>query len=690
MILETLRGIRSKSAGITQKSQESIKEGDDPPFRQSTSTVGSSVPPSSLSSSPSSRSAKRYSNNLFGSGRFRDYTYLRNATRSSSLRTQSLTPTESSQGYPENTPSITDSLRPTTPENNGLMSPVQSTPDEKAFEQSASVVLSGPYGEQPLSVAEYRITKTLGPSVLKRASLALEEAIKELEEEVEDEIVMPRRSTPIPRMSVEQPPHTPESVVSIAFIYCPLVLIFVSQRNSNISQSSVLGAVAISSDKQVHNDPEERRASPVPSRILPGYIPGMPRPMTPRDFDPEEQRSHSTTPRATSPMTSSFADATATSIPSSINSSPLRRDSVSSQTRPSPLPLSSPTSPLFIQRSTNGRHTPDAGNRDNQITEFESPLNSSLLTRRRPASPLSGPPFQSLAVSSRPGTPSNVIWTSSPSANQKSSGHSRNDSWMSDGAASSSDIHGALDRSIVGVRPLRALALPDSPITGNAQSSSGSSSSTSHNPSFLPENRPSSSVSTDFHSPIRPTRSATPTQNTSRRSPVSPTFSDYGTPSKNGVKRSSRQNTLLSSFNLGMIPPLVFSSLANSSRSSLASDGSSFHSWDGEKDYLLTLFSETDAPQPTWHDLTPSDKSNSATPGGSADEDWDAEEIVRRQAGLRKSDFMAIQDKLVSAAIAKDTGQEGRDRAPSSLRRRRPSTSQSNYSTNGRDHRVRF
>jgi len=84
------------------------------------------------------------------------------------------------------------------------------------------------------------------------------------------------------------------------------------------------------------------------------------------------------------------------------------------------------------------------------------------------------------------------------------------------------------------------------------------------------------------------------------------------------------------------------------------------------------------------------DKSSSATPGGSEDEDWDAEEIVRRHAGLKKSDFMAIQEKLVRAAIAKDAGQEGRERAPSSLRRRRPSTSQSNYSVNGRDHRVRY
>jgi serine/arginine repetitive matrix protein 2 len=258
---------------------------------------------------------------------------------------------------------------------------------------------------------------------------------------------------------------------------------------------------------------------------------------------------------------------------------------------------------------------------------------------------------------------------------------------MSDSAASSSDLHGILDRSIIGTRPLRSPALPDSPTTGNALNISSSSSSASNNPSFLHESRPPSSVSTDFNSPLRPTRSVTPTQN-SRRSPVSPTFSDYGISSKNG-KRSLKQNSLSSPSNLGLIPPLIFSSLANSSRSSLASDGSSYHSWDGEKDQWLTLSTE-DVPQPAWHDLSPSGGSSSATPGGSGDDEWDAEEIVRRQVGLRKSDFMAIQEKLVSAAIVKDIGQEGRERAPSSLRRRRPSTSQSNYSTNGRDHRVRF
>ncbi|KAF9466343.1 hypothetical protein BDZ94DRAFT_1233950 [Collybia nuda] len=650
MILETLRGIRSKNTGPALRSQENVIEGDDSSVRQSvqsTSTLGS-LAPSSLSSSPSGRS-KRYSNNLFGSGRFRDYTYMRSVTKNGSTRTQSLTPTESSVSLRGNTSSIAESLRPVTPEGSGASS-IQSSSNDKQLPRSTSLAAPNSASESGLSAAEYRVSKTLGPLGLKRASLALEEAIKEIEEEAEDEIVMPR-STPIPRVSSDHPPHAPESI-----------------RHSDISQSSVFEAgMAISSDKQVLNDTDERRASPVPSRILPGYIPGMPRPMTPRDFDPDDQRSHSTTPRATSPIAAAFIDTSVSTTPNSIPTGLLRRGSTSSQSRPSPLAYSPPASPLFLQRSTNGRYTPDDSNRDN-YTEFDNPLNSSLLIRRRPASPLSNAPFQPMAVSSRPGTPSNITWTINANEHQKSSTHGRNDSWASDGGISSSDIHGALEGHTSGPRTLRSPALPDSPTldAGNPINESNS---------FTLDNRPASKMSlTELGSPARAPRSVTPTQNPSR-SPTSPNFSSN--------KRSSKQNTP-SLFNLGPIPPLIFSPLANSSRSSLESAGSSYHSWDDYKDRYLNLFSDTDPQQPAWHDISASEQSSSATPGGSPDDDWDAEDIISRYAGLKKSDFVAIQEKLVTVASANTN----HDRAPSAMRRRRPSTSQSNYSINGREHRV--
>ena len=98
------------------------------------------------------------------------------------------------------------SFRPVTPDGTSNPSSVQSSPNEKGPVRSTPVVSSSPIGEQQfqaITAAEYRLHKTLGPSVLKRASMALDEAIREIEDEVEDEILLPR-SVPAPRGSQDQ------------------------------------------------------------------------------------------------------------------------------------------------------------------------------------------------------------------------------------------------------------------------------------------------------------------------------------------------------------------------------------------------------------------------------------------------------------------------------------------------------
>ena len=152
MILDSL-GLRAKVWSSAERSEESIS--------------------TSASSSPSGR--KRYSNNLFGSGKFRDYTYIRSVAQSRSSR-------QSAASKP-------DDIADTSIQDNGV--------------RSAPLIPSAPYGEQTLSAAEYRLSKTLGPAVFKRASMALEEAIREMEEEAEDQIVMPR-SAPMSRTSFDQ------------------------------------------------------------------------------------------------------------------------------------------------------------------------------------------------------------------------------------------------------------------------------------------------------------------------------------------------------------------------------------------------------------------------------------------------------------------------------------------------------
>ncbi|KAJ6547410.1 hypothetical protein B0H19DRAFT_1165486 [Mycena capillaripes] len=609
----------------------------------------------SMGSSNTSTSSKRYSNNLFGSGRFRDYSYMRSVSQS---KTASMRTTDSSRSH---TTSY-DSMRPVTPDANA--SSLASSSAEALAVRSAPLNPPAPYGGQPLSVAEYRLSKTLGPSVLRRASLALEEAIKAIEEEAEDEILMPR-SAPVPRGSLDTQRQSPETRES-EFI-----------RTSGVYEAGM----AISSDKHLSLDPESPRASPIPSRIVPGYVPGMPRPMTPRDtMELDDQRSYSTTPRATSPTLPSLVSPSP--IPPSTLSGVSRRESNASASRQSPRP-SSPnvSSPMFLQRTPNGRYTPE----DSQRTEstfsgdFDASLNSSILGRRRPASPLSGTAYQSMAVSARPGTPpSNVTWTTGSNGNSKQMGHARDASWISDSSGNSEQSP---------TRSLRSPALPDSPLIGPGHATMSSFSSSFSSTSSFESPRPMSSISgVDIGSPVMSTnrvlRSPTPTQLTGR-SPTSGPLSNSEMSSKNGSRRSSKQNTPSSPFTLGPFQPLVFSPIANSSRSSLESAGSSYHSWDGEhKDRTAALFSDVDPQRPLWHEVSTNGQPNYDTPNSSPD-DWEAEDAIMKYAGLRKVDFLAIQEKLVGAAIAKTMTPDIQHRAPS-LRRRRPSTSQSNYSLNGR------
>ncbi|KAF8212393.1 hypothetical protein K438DRAFT_1806447 [Mycena galopus ATCC 62051] len=607
---------------------------------------------SAVSSSGTSTSSKRYSNNLFGSGRFRDYSYMRSVSQA---KTASMRTSDSGRVH---TASYADSMRPVTPDANASSPSPSSSPEALAV-RSAPLIPPAPYGGQPFSVAEYRLSKTLGPSVLRRASLALEEAIKAIEEEAEDEIVMPR-SAPVPRGSLDTQRQS------------------TATTESDHTPGAYESPMAISSDRHISLDPVSPRASPIPTRIVPGYVPGMPRPMTPRDtMELDDQRSYSTTPRATSPTLPSLV-APSPIPPSSLSSGVIRRESTSSPSRHSPRP-SSPnvSSPMFLQRTPNGRYTPEDGQRAESSFsgDFEGPQNSSILGRRRPASPLSGTAYQPMAVSARPGTPSNVTWTAGPNGNSK--GHNRDASWISDSSGNSEQSAS---------RSLRSPALPDSPLIGPGHSTMNSFSSNFSSTSSFESPRPMSSISgIDIGSPVgtsRVLRSPTPTQ-VAGRSPTAGSLSNFDISSKNGSRRSSKQNAPSTPFTLNPFQPLVFSPIANSSRSSLESVGSSYHSWDGDhKDRTAALFSDVDPQRPLWHEISSNGQPNYETPNSSPD-DWEAEDIIMKYAGLKKDDFLAIQDKLVNATIAKTMTPDIHHRAPS-LRRRRPSTSQSNYSLNSR------
>ncbi|KAI0648259.1 hypothetical protein C8Q79DRAFT_564029 [Trametes meyenii] len=736
MILEALgrlHGRKSRSQGQqggyeSSEGRATTADGEDDEtdvVRQSVLSSSSAATPSlhgaasiaSMSSTKGSQSSRRMSNNLFGSGKFRDQAYfLRNTNtgRRSGRGTGTIAPSDSNMsmstvgsGRAENSTSMySDSqsfLRPVTPEGSTytVSGSAPSSPGNSTLSKDrASRSTAGEQSDYTSSTLSKRLSKALSPDGLRRASMALDQAIRELEEEGDDEIVMER--SPI----VHAPPRDMNG--SLAALTTALE----PESTSPLpSPGEYEAGTALSSDDPVVSDessrmspyPGSRTTSPTPR--LPGYIPGMPRPMTPREaaFD-NEDLTPSTTPRATSPRLPGINTQSSPLIPQSFASTMTRSNSntsVSYQTNRPVSPAQGSTAPLFFNRSVNGRYTPE--DRQRSTTKLPSPTSdvpdSPVMGRRRPMSPLSGPAYQPLATpssrpSSRPGTPSNVTWnTGSPNGTPQKA-HGRNGSVAThsrNGSTTSITDQGAdaLERAKSTSRSLRSPALPDSPWVDNGHSGNFST--------IQPEYRPPSAMSgMELGSPVqisnKALRSPTPTHGDSR-SPISPTFKDFGAINGDGIspsRRSSKQTQHASShsFTLGTPNALLFSPIANSSRSSLESAGSSYHTFDEDHkmDRLYDFFSSLDPDYVPWHDISP-DRSGPSTAGTSPYDSLEPEDAVRREIGLTKTDFVAIQDKLVSTALTKAATPENRARA-GSIRRRRPSTSQSNYSFNGENRPV--
>ncbi|KAH9967959.1 hypothetical protein BC827DRAFT_458972 [Russula dissimulans] len=686
MFLQTLGRMRSKPSASSTSGDSSLSTARES-FRSSETATGS------IQSTPSP--AKRYSNNMFGSGKFRDYTYLRSVAKeragkgsASSRRSANSSLSTSGRSYKASDTSI--------PEDSSQTDPELSAHDTDTTLPSGVKVAA--------SDLEQGIVKTFQPSHLRRASMALEEVIREIEEETDggrgsggvdgdgdgdgdgdDKILIPRspapeRASSLKRRSTQVDKSRP-----------------VPSSGSSVYETGT----AVSPDPQTQPDAAEFRSTPSPypraetSPIprLPGYIPGMPRPMTPREttFDHDEvSPSSSSTPRATSPRIPGTDRATSpTFTPSSVphhDSTSMRQSHRAS----SPL-MANPGAPMAsLISGVDGRFTPDRSHTpDSPSVEFGSPLDSSLLGRRRPVSPFSQGTYQSMMVSSRPSTPSNVTWKTSTTPGSGSGGvqsrsgsavgfseidfavsglpspvrnrldrslmHTRNDSNMSSG-----DEAAQLNRSgsVLGNRSLRSPALPDSPVL-ESSSQSGSFNRGQH-----------SSSGNDIGSPAlgnAALRSSTPTQYP-LRSAASPVFSEPDL--DRSSRRGSRQATA-SPFALNQSQTLVLSPIANSSRSSLESAGSSYHTWEADKqDRTLPLIAALEPQPPAWHDLSDSAGDLNSAPDGAV------EEIVQQYSGLNKRDFVAIQERLLFAATVKAEAPESRERK-NSFRKRRPSASQS-------------
>jgi hypothetical protein len=149
------------------------------------------------SATPSPRSTKRYSNNMFGSGKFRDHTYLRSVAKErggkgsagSRRSTNSSSPTTAGRSYKlSDTPIPEDSS--------------QTDLEPSSHDSDTTPLASGV--ESSVSELEQGILKTFQPSHLRRASLALREVIREIEDDADgdgdgdgdDKILIPRSHAP--------------------------------------------------------------------------------------------------------------------------------------------------------------------------------------------------------------------------------------------------------------------------------------------------------------------------------------------------------------------------------------------------------------------------------------------------------------------------------------------------------------
>lgn len=417
-----------------------------------------------------------------------------------------------------------------------------------------------------------------------------------------------------------------------------------------------------------------RATSPGPR--VPGYIPGMPRPVTPlRNVDLDEVRSHSTTPRAASP-TSAYTRVTGNALPLSASASNLLR-----QGRASPTPASArPSSPL--SKYQNGRSTPEDRHKSgNGISDYSS-YNSHW---RRPSSPLSSNAGGFPSINgSRPGTPSNVTWNVSggrTSTGQNGKPLGRNGTLLGHSRSHSNSSVGPMG--------------PDSESSSDSAKNIVQSPHPSYISSSSPDNNAFSSPRSKFLSngSSLPSSSFTGSNDSSLdmlSTPPSSSFNNEPISSKpdettNGFMHGSA-GIISPSMSLSQVQknsdnPLYLSPLSNSSsRSSLVSAGSSYHSWEEENGFGAGFLASQDRKEPPWHEITPTITTvglSYQTRSGSLSQITtnDPETILRQFTGLSKLDLRSIQDKLLEVSQIREKSTDVR--SPSALRRRRPSVSQS-------------
>ncbi|GAB1517550.1 hypothetical protein RhiTH_000599 [Rhizoctonia solani] len=523
----------------------------------------------------------------------------------------------------------------------------------------------------------YLSNSSFSPAQIRRASLALQDAIQEYEEEEEDEkILAPRRGDQHQR---EHESHAGDSPVGYGE-----AIAWSNDQPKHMHHDSP-GSTAVAPYHPTGTSSPVYRMDTV--NRLPGYVPGMHRPITPRDSGVDTDTNTGTsTPQPVSNASTTYEYGSNVSSPSRTERT-LPQSILNKRASTTSPPLR--TRPRELSNSDQY----DGGGSSSDTTQV--PLKSALSDKRRPTSPLVDSAYQSAI---RAGTPSNYLmdtWsptTLSFTAHSPSQGansgslrgsHMREISNSNSGLDSSDTYYSNQPQS----RSLASPSLPDSPtINGSglaniASSLNGATTNVIVDEPVHRTSTPRLSTLENGHAsrgmrPYSPhTRTGTPNANTRRTGGHSRNGSLADTTISAG-RRSPRASQAHSSSSATRPNPLMMSPMLNSSRSSLASTGSSYHSWDedqlgGKKPHKrgVSVFIDSDS--------APWKKSRSGIDADLEMESAPAPEHMRDVlAGLSMQDLIAVQNKLVSVAVKKRVSMPG-VRPLSGPRRRRASAGQS-------------
>ncbi|KAG8748003.1 hypothetical protein FRC10_009755 [Ceratobasidium sp. 414] len=658
------------------------------------STFGGRYDSSELPS-PVSSSSKRHSNNMFGSGRVRDQNYIRGATKSNA--SAAAAPKRSPRKVTLSTASAP--VHETQRRRNDPPALELPTDDDEGDQTDVSNLhaVSSP-GQGSVTFDTYLSHSTFSPAQIRRASLALQDVIQEFEEgEEEDEKILAPRSGPLNGANQVEPLQDHES-----------------HAHHGEGSTGYGEAIAWPNDQSGPQDngcslPYNRTVTASPTQRmdtvnrLPGYVPGMHRPITPRDSAVDTDttgRSSTPQPVSSNPSTPGHEHG-----PSCL-SSPARTERVLPQSVIANKRGSLTNSPLRTRprQLSTGDQYGDAGGSSSDSTQ--TPLKSALSDRRRPVSPLVDSAYASNGRSATPSNnlieawsptavsfavsnpPSRTAGTAVSAASRDS--HLRQASSTSSGTETSDSYYPNQPASRVNgvARSVVSPALPDSPTlngsSGLANIVSSWNGATTNVIVDEPIHRtptPSRVVSaaeigqstmpshpfrapTPSRSPVRVVSGSTPSRTTTPLPRSStPSLQKRGH-SRNGSLmaesapggRSSRVAHFHSASGSpsGLRQnPLMMSSILNSSRSSLASTGSSYHSWD--EDQLggkpahkrgVSVFIDNDTS--AWKKHRSGFDVNLGTENAP-----DPEDIKEVLAGLTKQDVVAVQEKLVTAAVKK-------------------------------------